>query len=225
MRIGARGGPDSVRQQSALMRRFNPTQCRLRSGGGARPGRLRQRQAHAAARSSMPSSAPSRRSTASSQAGAVPITIGGDGSVTVPVARAVGKKHKKMAALHIDSHTDSYPYGRGGEVQLGHPVHPRRRGRPGRSRILLACRHPQHDLRAGRRAARAEPRLQGGVDRRAGARRLRPAHGRVPRQGRQAAGLSLLRHGRVRSVARARRLHAVLGRAAARAKASTCCAA
>ena len=24
MRIGARGGPDSVRQQSALMRRFNP---------------------------------------------------------------------------------------------------------------------------------------------------------------------------------------------------------
>ena len=25
MRIGARGGPDSVRQQSALMRRFNPT--------------------------------------------------------------------------------------------------------------------------------------------------------------------------------------------------------
>ena len=25
MRIGARGGPDSVRQQSVLMRRFNPT--------------------------------------------------------------------------------------------------------------------------------------------------------------------------------------------------------
>src|SRR4026209_2057160 len=44
------------------------------------------------------------------QAGAVPITIGGDGSVTVPVARAVGKKYKKMAALHIDSHTDSHPY-------------------------------------------------------------------------------------------------------------------
>ena len=59
----------------------------------------------------MPSSAPSRRSTASSQAGAVPVTIGGDGSVTVPVARAVGKKYPKMAALHIDSHTDSYPYG------------------------------------------------------------------------------------------------------------------
>jgi len=45
------------------------------------------------------------------EAGAIPITIGGDGSVTVPVARAVGKKYPKMAALHIDSHTDSYPYG------------------------------------------------------------------------------------------------------------------
>ena len=69
--------------------------CRLRSGGGARPGRLRQRQAHAQRRSSTPSSAPSRRSIASSQAGAIPITIGGDGSVTVPVARAVGKKHQE----------------------------------------------------------------------------------------------------------------------------------
>jgi arginase family enzyme len=29
--------------------------------------------------------------------------------VTVPVARAVGKRHGRMAALHIDSHTDSYP--------------------------------------------------------------------------------------------------------------------
>ncbi|MPZ30162.1 MAG: agmatinase [Rhodospirillales bacterium] len=43
-------------------------------------------------------------------ASAIPITIGGDGSVTVPVARAVGKKHGKMAALHIDAHTDAYPY-------------------------------------------------------------------------------------------------------------------
>src|SRR5262249_23175131 len=47
------------------------------------------------------------------EAGAIPVTIGGDGSVTVPVARAVGKKHRKMAALHIDAHTDSYPYDEG----------------------------------------------------------------------------------------------------------------
>ena len=110
MRIGARGGPDSVRQQSALMRRFNPIQRRLRSGGGARPGRLRQRQADARQ---------DRRRLRAHRAGGrshrrrrapCPITIGGDGSVTVPVARAVGKKHGKMAALHIDAHTDAYPY-------------------------------------------------------------------------------------------------------------------
>ena len=91
------------------------------------------------------------------QAGATPVTIGGDGSVTVPVARAVGKKHPKMAALHIDAHTDAYPYDLKREIQLCHRVHPRRRGRSGRSGVLLARRYPRHDLRAGRRAAAMEP--------------------------------------------------------------------
>jgi agmatinase len=109
MRIGARGGPDSVRQQSLLMRRFNPTHADfdpvaalgLVDCGNVRltPGRILdafERTEQAVARIV--------------EAGAIPITIGGDGSVTVPVARAVGKKHGRMAALHIDSHTDSYPY-------------------------------------------------------------------------------------------------------------------
>lgn len=30
--------------------------------------------------------------------------------MTVPVARAVGKKYRKLVALHIDAHTDCYPY-------------------------------------------------------------------------------------------------------------------
>ena len=99
------------------------------------------------------------------QAGAVPITIGGDGSVTVPVARAVGKKHKKMAALHIDSHTNSYTYSAEEKYNSATQfTHVAEEG-PGRSGILLACRHPQHDLRAGRGAARHEPRLQGGLSR------------------------------------------------------------
>lgn len=109
MRIGARGGPDSVRQQSALMRRFNPTHADfdpvaalgLVDCGNVRltPGRILdayERTEQAVARIV--------------EAGAIPITIGGDGSVTVPVARAVGRKHGRLAALHIDSHTDSYPY-------------------------------------------------------------------------------------------------------------------
>lgn len=108
-RIGARGGPDSVRTQSVLMRRFNPTHADfdpvsalgLVDCGNVRltPGRIVdafERIEQAADRIV--------------QAGAVPITIGGDGSITVPVARAAAKRHKGMVALHIDSHTDAYPY-------------------------------------------------------------------------------------------------------------------
>ena len=100
MRIGARGGPDSVREKSQLMRRFNPTNADfdpvtalgLVDCGNVKltPGKIVdafERTEQAVDRIV--------------QAGAVPITIGGDGSVTVPVARAVGKKYPKMAALHI----------------------------------------------------------------------------------------------------------------------------
>ncbi len=109
MRIGARGGPDSVRQQSALMRRYgihadfdvlsalNLVDC---GNVNLTPGKIED----AFARTE-------QAVDRIVQAGAVPVTIGGDGSVTVPVARAVGKKYRKMAALHIDSHTDSYEYG------------------------------------------------------------------------------------------------------------------
>ena len=42
-------------------------------------------------------------------AGAVPITFGGDGSVTLPQLRAVHKHHPDLVALHFDAHTDTYP--------------------------------------------------------------------------------------------------------------------
>lgn len=109
LRIGARGGPDAVRQQSQGMRRFNPTHADfdplaalgLVDCGNVRltPGKIDDAFARIEA-------AVSRILAA----GAVPVTIGGDGSVTVPVARAVAKKHKGLVALHIDSHTDAYPY-------------------------------------------------------------------------------------------------------------------
>jgi agmatinase len=44
------------------------------------------------------------------ETGAVPIGIGGDGSVSLPLMRAAARKHKGLVALHIDSHTDAYPY-------------------------------------------------------------------------------------------------------------------
>src|SRR5215470_16957658 len=110
MRIGARGGPDSVRQQSALMRRFNPTNADfdpVEALGLVDCGNVKLTPSKIVEAFERTEQAVDRIV----ESGAIPITIGGDGSVTVPVARAVGKKHKKMAALHIDSHTDSYPYG------------------------------------------------------------------------------------------------------------------
>jgi len=108
-RVGARNGPDAVRAQSPLIRRFNPTHADFDpiaalgvvDCGNVRltPGRIldafdRIEQAV----------------TRIVDAGAVPVTIGGDGSVTVPVTRAAAKRHKGMVVLHIDSHTDAYAY-------------------------------------------------------------------------------------------------------------------
>ncbi|MEA2853651.1 MAG: agmatinase, partial [Rhodospirillaceae bacterium] len=110
MRIGARGGPDSVRQQSALMRRFNPTHADfdpVAALGLVDCGNVKLTPSKIVDAFERTEQAVDRIVAA----GAVPVTIGGDGSITVPVARAVGKKYPKMAALHIDSHTDSYPYG------------------------------------------------------------------------------------------------------------------
>jgi agmatinase len=41
-------------------------------------------------------------------AGAIPLTRGGDGSVTLPHLRAVAKAHPGLAVLHVDAHTDAY---------------------------------------------------------------------------------------------------------------------
>lgn len=43
------------------------------------------------------------------EAGAVPIGIGGDGLISLPLMQAAGRAHPGLVALHIDSHTDDYP--------------------------------------------------------------------------------------------------------------------
>jgi agmatinase len=108
-RVGARCGPDAVRWQSPLIRRFNPTHADFDplSALGVvdcgnvvlTPGRIDDAFARI-------EQAVGRVVTA----GAIPVTIGGDGSVTVPVMRAVARHHGMLVALHIDSHTDAYAY-------------------------------------------------------------------------------------------------------------------
>lgn len=40
--------------------------------------------------------------------GAVPVTMGGDGSVTLPQLRAAARRHGQLAVIHCDAHTDAY---------------------------------------------------------------------------------------------------------------------
>ena len=42
--------------------------------------------------------------------GLTAITFGGDGTVTLPQLRAVSKKSPNFAVVHLDAHTDAYPY-------------------------------------------------------------------------------------------------------------------
>jgi arginase family enzyme len=84
-RVGARQGPLEVRRESRLIRRYHPSLADvdvLSLLGAARIV----------------------------DTGAVPIGIGGDGSVSLPLMRAAARRHRGLVALHIDSHTDAYPY-------------------------------------------------------------------------------------------------------------------
>jgi agmatinase len=40
--------------------------------------------------------------------GATPVTMGGDGSVTLPQLRAAAQRHGRLAVVHCDAHTDAY---------------------------------------------------------------------------------------------------------------------
>ncbi len=108
-RVGARQGPDAVREQSGLVRRYHPSladfdmlrQLNAVDCGNVAltPGRIEE-------------ALPLIEAAANAvlQAGAVPVGIGGDGSVSLALMRAAGKRHPGMIALHVDSHTDAYSY-------------------------------------------------------------------------------------------------------------------
>jgi len=108
-RIGARQGPQSIREQSRLVRPFQSEfadfDIRARLGlvdcgdVAVTPGRIEpsfERIEEAAFRIV--------------SAGAAPVGFGGDGSVSLPLIRAAARRWPNLAVLHVDSHTDAYPY-------------------------------------------------------------------------------------------------------------------
>jgi agmatinase len=109
-RVGSRQGPDAIREQSKLLRPFdlfrragvdNPVQALNVVDVGnvvCWPGDPER-------------SYPVIEGAVGRilDAGAIPVSMGGDGAVTLPQLRAVGKRHPGLVVLHFDSHTDTYP--------------------------------------------------------------------------------------------------------------------
>jgi agmatinase len=107
-RIGARQGPQSIREQSHLVRRFQSEladydaleKLAVVDCGDVRltPSRMEES-----------FDAIEEAAYRINRAGAVPVGFGGDGSVSLPLVRAAARIHPELAVLHFDSHTDSYP--------------------------------------------------------------------------------------------------------------------
>jgi agmatinase len=108
-RVGSREGPDAIRRQSRLLRPFfvdpqgRPVNAietlGLVDAGNApcHPGDTDR-------------SYPLIEQAVGDllDAGMTPVTMGGDGAVTLPQLRAVKKRYADLVVLHIDAHTDTY---------------------------------------------------------------------------------------------------------------------
>jgi agmatinase len=108
-RIGSRQGPTAIRGQSMLVRRFSPELADLdpverlglvdRGDVRVTPSRIIDAFARIEA-----------AATRIHDAGAIPVTMGGDGSISLPLLRAAASRYPGMVAVHLDAHTDSYDY-------------------------------------------------------------------------------------------------------------------
>ncbi|HTN09845.1 MAG TPA: arginase family protein [Acetobacteraceae bacterium] len=109
-RVGSREAPGAVRHESRLMRRHHASQ-----GDFDVLARLNAVDCGdvvlVAGRPLLAFPAIEAAAGAILDAGAVPVAICGDGSGSLPLMRAAGRRHKGLVALHIDAHTDAYEPG------------------------------------------------------------------------------------------------------------------
>lgn len=115
IRIGSRYGPHAIRQQSNLLRPYQPPHAdfdplaRLEvvdcGNVDVTPGNTSK---------SFPNI--ERAVGRIAENGAIPVTMGGDGSVTLPQLRALHGVYPKLAVLHLDAHTDTGPGSEPGEI-------------------------------------------------------------------------------------------------------------
>ena len=106
-RTGARFGPNAIRAASAMLRPINPYRggvhlfeaLRLADAGDAMviPGYEAETLPHL-----------EQAVAALVGAGAIPVCLGGDHSVSLPALRAVAKRRGSLAPVHFDSHSDTW---------------------------------------------------------------------------------------------------------------------
>ena len=105
-RVGARQGPTSIREQSGLVFRYHPELADI--DVPAALGAIDCGDVNVVASRAKESFATIEEAAYRiAAAGAVPIGLGGDGSVSLPLIRAASRIYPGLAVLHVDSHTDT----------------------------------------------------------------------------------------------------------------------
>ncbi|WP_428032520.1 arginase family protein [Ancylobacter sp.] len=107
-RIGSRQGPASFRAMSSEVRPFYPPLADVDPREGDRVVDLGD--VDVVASDLGPSMAAMEAAVFEVvRADAVPLCVGGDGTVTLPVLRALARRFPELVLIHIDAHTDAYP--------------------------------------------------------------------------------------------------------------------
>jgi agmatinase len=105
-RAGARFGPRAIREQSSLIRSWHPVlkvhpfeRLRVADCGDVDVTPISIEDTYAAV---------SRRLDEVIAAGARPLCVGGDHSVTLPILRSLGRRHGPVGVVHFDAHPDTW---------------------------------------------------------------------------------------------------------------------
>lgn len=120
VRIGARLGPSAIREQSALVRRYEPPLHNfdpVRNLGLVDCGNVRVIPGIISESFTAIEEAVWRIA----DAGAVPLAMGGDGMISLPQMRALHRLYPDLCVLHLDAHTDAYPNDGPGERHRYNP--------------------------------------------------------------------------------------------------------
>jgi agmatinase len=118
-RTGARFGPRAVREQSSLIRPWNPVlkvhpfeRLRVADCGDVDVVPISIERTHAKIE---------ERIDTVVAAGARPLCVGGDHSITLPILRALAKRHGPLGVVHFDAHPDTWDEYFGSKLFHGTP--------------------------------------------------------------------------------------------------------